>query len=103
MKDKALTPAKDRVSILEEECKQKDVLIMEVSSGVREAKNAANITTEMLLSSGFILDQVASSSRNDLLALADLEASLGLALYECEDLKGPSSVVEWLIACLVLK
>lgn len=37
----------------------------------------ANITTERLLSSPSILDKVASSSSDDLLAITDLKESFG--------------------------
>lgn len=80
-KDEALQVANDWVNALEAECKQKNDLIMEVSSMVTKAENAANIAIGRLLSFASILDQVADSSHDGLLAIADLEASLGLAVF----------------------
>lgn len=61
---------------------------MEVSSRVTEAENVANIATERLLSSASILDQVVGSCCNDLLAIINLEASLGLAHFKAKDSHG---------------
>lgn len=60
---------------------EKDDIISEVSSRATEAEKVARLATERLLSFASILDQIAGSSRADLLAIVDLEVSLGLQLY----------------------
>lgn len=50
------------------------------------------VATERLLSSTLVLDQMAGSSWDDLRSCAEVEASLGLSIYERENLEGPKFV-----------
>lgn len=91
-KDEAIRVVEDMVTALETECKQKDDLVTEVSLRATTTEEVARLSTKRLLSSTSILDQKDGLSRADLSAIAAMEASLGLALFDGEGLEGPKFV-----------
>lgn len=92
MKDEAIKVPEERTHALAAECKQNDELIIEVLSSASEAEEVAKLATERLLLFASMLDQIASSSCADLLVVVDMDASLGLALFDGEYLESPKFV-----------
>lgn len=68
--------------------------LAEVSMRAIEAQEPANLDAERLMTLASVLDQIVGSSRSNLLAYTKLEASLGLLLFEGENVNGATFVQE---------